>query len=83
MSASDALVDTTAIELRRVLAKIALRKIEGLKLLIPSPFQLAFRESMAMERIISYFLTEIDRQWRTASRLIEVSRQDIDLSRGQ
>jgi hypothetical protein len=32
---------------------------------------------------IQRFLDEIDRQWKTASRLIEVSRQDIDLTRGQ
>jgi len=32
---------------------------------------------------VDRFLEEIDRQWKTASRLIEVSRQDIDLSRGQ
>jgi len=45
-------IDATDIELRRVLNKLALRKIEGLRLLKPLPFQQAFRESMAVERII-------------------------------
>lgn len=30
---------------------------------------------------VERFLAEIDRQWKTASRLVEVMRQDIDLSR--
>lgn len=30
---------------------------------------------------VERFLAEIDRQWKTASRLLEVSRQDIELSR--
>lgn len=30
---------------------------------------------------VERFLTEIDRQWKTASRLIEVMRQDMELSR--
>ena len=32
---------------------------------------------------VERFLTELDRQWKTASRLIEVSRQDIALIGGQ
>lgn len=32
---------------------------------------------------VERFLAEIDRQWKTASRLIEVSRQDIALIGGQ
>ena len=32
---------------------------------------------------VAKFLTEIDRQWKTASRLIEVNRQDITLAGGQ
>lgn len=32
---------------------------------------------------IQRFLDEVDRQWKTASRLIEVSRQDVELLRGQ
>lgn len=30
---------------------------------------------------VERFLAEIDRQWKTASRLIEVMRQDVELSR--
>ena len=30
---------------------------------------------------VERFLAEIDRQWKTASRLVEVMRQDVDLSR--
>lgn len=30
---------------------------------------------------VERFLTELDRQWKTASRLIEVMRQDVELSR--
>lgn len=32
---------------------------------------------------VERFLTEIDRQWKTASRLIEVQRQDVEMLRGQ
>ncbi len=32
---------------------------------------------------VQRFLDELDRQWRTASRLIEVSRQDLAVLRGQ
>lgn len=32
---------------------------------------------------VQRFLDELDRQWRTASRLIEVNRQDIAVLRGQ
>lgn len=32
---------------------------------------------------IDVYLEELDRQWKTASRLIEVNRQDIQLSGGQ
>lgn len=30
---------------------------------------------------VERFLAEIDRQWKTASRLVEVMRQDVELSR--
>jgi hypothetical protein len=30
---------------------------------------------------VERFIAEIDRQWKTASRLVEVMRQDVDLSR--
>lgn len=30
---------------------------------------------------VERYLAEIDRQWKTASRLVEVMRQDVDLSR--
>lgn len=32
---------------------------------------------------VDRYLSELDRQWKTASRLIEVQRQDIQLSGGQ
>lgn len=32
---------------------------------------------------VQRFLDEMDRQWRTASRLIEVNRQDLEVLRGQ
>jgi hypothetical protein len=32
---------------------------------------------------VQRFLDELDRQWKTASRLIEVSRQDLQVLRGQ
>lgn len=32
---------------------------------------------------VQRFLDELDRQWRTASRLIEVNRQDLEVLRGQ
>ena len=32
---------------------------------------------------VQRFIDELDRQWRTASRLIEVSRQDMFMMRGQ
>lgn len=32
---------------------------------------------------VERFLMELDRQWKTASRLIEVQRQDIEVMRGQ
>lgn len=32
---------------------------------------------------VERFLLELDRQWKTASRLIEVNRQDIEVNRGQ
>jgi uncharacterized membrane-anchored protein len=32
---------------------------------------------------VERFLSELDRQWKTASRLIEVNRQDIELLGGQ
>ena len=32
---------------------------------------------------VERFLAELDRQWKTASRLIEVMRQDIEVTRGQ
>lgn len=31
---------------------------------------------------VQRYLEEMDRQWKTASRLIEVSRQDIEITRG-
>jgi len=32
---------------------------------------------------VQRFIDELDRQWKTASRLIEVSRQDLAVMRGQ
>lgn len=73
MSASEIPFDdisTSNIELRRVLAKIALRKIEALKLYRPMPFQQAFHESMAVERIIR----GSNRSGKTVAAAVEVAK---------
>lgn len=52
MSAFNPNIDADSIRLRRTLIRIALRKIEGLKLYRPMPFQEKFHASMAHERIV-------------------------------
>lgn len=55
MSASDQKIleniDQNTIELRRLLAAIALRKVEGLSLYCPMPIQQSFHDSMTPERV--------------------------------
>lgn len=45
-------IDSTSVDLRRVLAVLANRKIEGLRLYRPMPFQQEFHSSQVAERII-------------------------------
>ena len=62
--------DPKHIELRKILTKIALRKLEGLRLYKPMPFQQAFHESMALERIIRGG----NRAGKTFSAAVEIAR---------
>ena len=52
MAQFNANIDADSLRLRQLLMQIALRKMEGLKLYRPLPYQKAFHESSAHERII-------------------------------
>lgn len=70
MSASEGTPDPRMQELRRVIAELALRKIEGLRLYRPMPFQEAFHASYAPERIIR----GSNRSGKTVGAAAEVAR---------
>lgn len=68
--AIDGPIDPYSVELRRIMAEIANRKVEGLKLYRPMPFQQAFHDSMVSERIIRGG----NRAGKTLAAAVEIAR---------